>query len=215
MQGEAGDEQVENRPLDENLAVEEAGADGPHHRLHAQPQHVRLLRQGALLVEVANDEVDGRQADAAVVEDAPPEGVVEVGAAHAGAHLQQQLVGALEDVRALLVAGEDADEEAVEGGLEAVGEGEQPPLVQLEDGRADVDGGVGEQREEAVGEDGQLGEEALLADGVEHRVVRLQGLQVDARGQEGVHALRQALPHDEPPRNVLVADIAVQYLIGQ
>lgn len=142
-----------------------------------------LLRERALLVKVTNDKVDAGQTNAAVVEDAAPEGVVKVGHPHARAHLHEKVVGALEDVRAFLVAGQDADEEAIEGRLQAVRKRKEAFLVQVKDGRTDVDGGVGEQREEAIRVDGQLGEKAFLTDGLKDGIVRFEGLQVDTRGK--------------------------------
>ena len=77
-------------------------------------------------------------------------------------------------------------------------QGYEVGLVHGQERRADVEGGVGEQGEEAGGVDEELRAQSVGAHALEDDVVCLERLLVDAGREVGVHALGEPLADQDP-----------------
>ena len=128
--------------------------------------------------QVAQDKCEGGQPDGGVHRHTLPDGGVEHGAAHPLHHGLQEAVGPRIVLTALLEAGQDSTQEAIEAGCEAGAKRHEVGLIHCQQRGADIESSVGQQGEQASGVDEQLGGQPVGAHTLEDNVVRLQRLLV-------------------------------------
>ena len=161
--------------------------------------------------QVAEDEGEGGQPDGRVDRHALPEGGVEHGAAHPLHHGLQEAVGPRIVLAALLEAGQDSTQEAIEAGCEAGAKRHEVGLIHCQQRGADIESSVGQQGEQASGVDEQLGAEPVGPHALEDDVVGLECLLVDAGREVGMHALSESLADKDPPGDDGVLHVGQQH----